>query len=86
MSAKIIDQVFSRWFCDAEFRMMMNETPELALADYNLSETEQQKLAHLSRKLRRQGTPLPAKSPQNWVNQARIYARLCQAKAPHHLN
>ena len=53
MSVKTMDQVFSRWFRDGRFRSEMNKNPELALADYDLSEAERQKLLLLSRKYRR---------------------------------
>jgi len=53
MSVKAMDQVFSRWFLDGEFRAQLNENLEEALADYDLSEAERQKLLLLSRKHRR---------------------------------
>ena len=67
MSVKAMDQVFSRWFLDGDFRAKMNQNPELALAGYDLSEVEQQKLSSLSRKHRRANKSAakarPAKSP-----------------------
>jgi len=38
MSVKAMDQVFSRWFLDGEFRAQLNENLEEALADYDLSD------------------------------------------------
>ncbi|GAB4455728.1 MAG: hypothetical protein Kow0031_37280 [Anaerolineae bacterium] len=54
MALKPIDQVFNRWLLDREFRDRMNENPEQALAGYDLSDTDRQKLSRLSRKVRRQ--------------------------------
>jgi hypothetical protein len=54
MALKPIDQVFNRWLLDREFRTLMNENPEQALASYDLTDTEWKKLSRLSRKVRRQ--------------------------------
>lgn len=78
MAIKPIDQVFNRWLLDREFRARMNENPEQALAGYNLSDTDRQKLSRLSRKVRRQ-----AKAKQPVVN---VVARkaTAPAAAPYH--
>ncbi len=54
MALKPIDQVFNRWLLDREFRARMNENPNQALAGYDLSDADRQKLSRLSRKVRRQ--------------------------------
>ncbi len=63
MSVKAMDQVFSRWFLDGEFRAQLNENLELALDGYDLTEIERVKLSMLSRKNRRR-----AKAKKNAVN------------------
>jgi len=68
MSVKAMDQVFNRWFLNADFRAQMNENPEVALAGYDLTDTERQKLSHLSRKHRQANKQMaktrPVKSPK----------------------
>ncbi len=70
MSVKTMDRIFSRWFLDGEFRAQMNENPELALAGYDLTDTEKEKVSRLSRTVRSQAKAkrhmvpaVPPKSP-----------------------
>jgi hypothetical protein len=37
MSAKTIDNLLNRWFRDGQFRQLLRENPEQALAEYELS-------------------------------------------------
>lgn len=54
MSVKAMDKVFSKWFLNSEFRNQMNEDPDTALLEFDLTVDEHQRLANtLCRKRRK---------------------------------
>ena len=54
MSVKVMDAVYSRWLLSSEFRTLMNEDPDAALAGYDLTVDERLRMARvLSRRVRR---------------------------------
>ena len=54
MSVKAMDLVYSRWLLNSEFRRLMDEDPDAALAGYDLTVDERLRMARvLSRRIRR---------------------------------
>lgn len=54
MSVKAMDLVYSRWLLNSEFRALMDEDPDSALAGYDLTFDERLRMARvLSRRVRR---------------------------------
>ena len=53
MSVKAMDLVYSRWLLNSEFRRLMDEDPDAALAGYDLTVDERLRMARvLSRRIR----------------------------------
>ncbi len=50
MSIKAKDAVFSRWLLDSKFRTLLDNTPEIALAGYDLTIQEQETLLKVLRR------------------------------------
>ncbi len=47
MSTQTLDNFLSRWFHDSEFRQLLRESPEEALADYELSPAHRARLLNV---------------------------------------
>ncbi len=45
MSVKAMDEVYSRWLLDSRFRNLLDDRPEFALAGYDLTDKEREKLS-----------------------------------------
>lgn len=57
MSTKEMDAVLSRMFLDGEFRRLLREDPEQALAGYNLSPIHKARLLRLKKPAQRSTNP-----------------------------